>query len=88
MSAWEVVLDPDFLRQLKKLDKPMRGRVLDALERLGTFENPQAHCKALTHNRSGLWRYRVGDYRVILKMYRSRLLIVAVEVGHRSRIYD
>ncbi|MDR1295282.1 MAG: type II toxin-antitoxin system RelE/ParE family toxin [Bifidobacteriaceae bacterium] len=36
---------------------------------------------------AGLWRYRVGSYRVILDINRSRVVILALDVGHRSRIY-
>jgi len=44
--------------------------------------------KPLQHSRAGLYRLRVGDYRVIVAPRRSELVIVAVDVGHRSHIYD
>lgn len=48
------------------LDKPVAHRVLENLEKLVVSECPQSLCKALTGNYSGLWRYRVGSYRVVI----------------------
>ena len=50
--------------------------------------DPRAHGKALTGNLSGLWRYRVGDYRLIAEIKDNRLVILMLEVGHRSKIYQ
>ena len=49
--------------------------------------DPRAHGKALTANRSGLWRYRVGDYRLIAQIDDSAVTILMLEIGHRSSIY-
>ena len=43
---------------------------------------PRAHGKALTGNLSGLWHYRVGDYRLIAEIRDDRLVILMLEVGH------
>ena len=69
------------------MDKPVAQRVLDELEKLELSEYPQEHCKALTGNYSGLWRYRMGSYRVILDIDQGTLVLLALEVGHRSSIY-
>ncbi|MFW0170177.1 type II toxin-antitoxin system RelE family toxin [Rothia sp. P4278] len=61
--------------------------MVDQLEKLEISEYPQEHCKALTGNYSGLWRYRVGSYRVILDIDQGALVLLALEVGHRSSIY-
>ena len=50
-------------------------------------ENPRAYGKGLTANRSGQWRYRIGDYRLICSIEDERLIILALSVGHRSDIY-
>lgn len=86
-GTWSLELTPRVLKQLKKLDKPVAQRVLDELEKLVDSEYPQRHCKALTGNYSGLWRYRVGSYRVILDIDQGKLVLLALEVGHRSTIY-
>ena len=86
-GTWSLELTPRVLKQLKKLDKPVAHRVLDELEKLVVSGYPQSHCKALTGNYSGLWRYRVGSYRVILDIDQGKLVLLALEVGHRSTIY-
>ena len=86
-GTWSLELTPRVLKQLKKLDKPVAQRVLDELEKLVDSEYPQRHCKALIGNYSGLWRYRVGSYRVILDIDQGKLVLLALEVGHRSTIY-
>ncbi|MDY4535540.1 MAG: type II toxin-antitoxin system RelE/ParE family toxin [Tractidigestivibacter sp.] len=50
-------------------------------------ENPRAHGKGLTANRSDQWRYRVGDYRILADIQDNQLILVLIDVGHRSRIY-
>lgn len=86
-GTWSLELTPRVLKQLKKLDKPVAQRVLEELEKLDVSEYPQSHCKALTGNYSGLWRYRAGSYRVILDIDQGKLVLLALEVGHRSTIY-
>ncbi|MBR7153217.1 MAG: type II toxin-antitoxin system RelE/ParE family toxin [Candidatus Methanomethylophilaceae archaeon] len=51
-------------------------------------ENPFMSGKALSGDKTGFWRYRVGDYRIICRIDRGKLIILVVEVGHRSNIYD
>ena len=51
-------------------------------------DDPRVHGKGLTANRSGQWRYRIGDYRLICMIEDDRLVILALAVGHRSEIYD
>ena len=50
--------------------------------------NPRAHGKPLAVNRTGQWRYRVGDYRIIANIQDGKLVILVIAVGHRSRVYD
>ncbi|MDV0824807.1 type II toxin-antitoxin system RelE family toxin [Klebsiella quasipneumoniae] len=51
------------------------------------LEDPRDAGKALTGNLRTYWRYRVGDYRVICEIRDAELVIVAVEIGHRSEVY-
>ena len=55
-------------KQLKKLDKTMQKRILDYMDEVALLENPRSRGKALVENMRGLWRYRVGDYRVICEI--------------------
>jgi mRNA interferase RelE/StbE len=50
-------------------------------------EDPAESCKALSGPLTGLWRYRVGDYRAILDIDQGQVVIIALDIGHRSEIY-
>jgi mRNA interferase RelE/StbE len=86
--GWRVEFLPDALKQLSKLDKPVARRIVDYLEsRVAESADPRSVGKGLTGNRSGKWRYRVGDYRVLCRIEDGRLLVLVLEVGHRSTVY-
>lgn len=50
-------------------------------------DNPRSFDKALTVNRSGQWRYRIGDYRVICLLENEQLVSLALSAGHRRSVY-
>lgn len=72
-------------KQLAKLDKPIQKRIK---RYLAEIENPRSRGKSLIGNLSGIWRYRVGDYRILCKIKDEELIILVLEVGHRKNIYD
>lgn len=77
------------LKQLKKMDKHTAGYILAWVRKnLEGCENPRVHGKALTANRSGQWRYRIGDYRLIAETEDNKLIILVLDAGHRKNIYD
>ena len=41
----------------------------------------------LTGDRKGLWRYRVGDYRIIAAIEDDRFVVLVVTIGHRREVY-
>ena len=51
-------------------------------------DDPRAIGKGLTANRSGQWRYRIGDYRLICQIEDNELIILALTIGHRRDIYN
>ena len=74
--------------QLRKLDRQIARRILDYLDdKIAPLENPRTRGKALTGVLGELWRYRIGDYRVICEIRDKTLRILVVEVGHRKQIY-
>lgn len=74
--------------QLRKLDKQVARRILDYLDNnVAVLDNPQSRGKALTGPLGELWRYRIGDYRVICEIQNNIMRILVVEVGHRKQIY-
>ena len=86
--TWTIRTDRDFYRAMRKLDRQVATRVLKALAALDDLADPTTRCKALSGPYAGLWRLRVGDYRVILDIRRGELVIIALDVGNRSSIYD
>ena len=82
---YELIPTPHFARQFKKLDKFTQKRIKSYLENI--VDNPRAKGKILTANRSGQWRYRIGNYRVIVNIQDEELIILTLEVGHRKEIY-
>ena len=86
--AWTVEIDGFAEKQLRKLDKSVQIRLLDWLtERIEGCKNPRHFGEPLRSNRSGLWRYRVGDYRIICEIEDEKLIVLALAIGHRRKIY-
>ena len=78
-----------FEKEFKKLDKYTQKLIKSWITKnlVGT-DNPRQHGKGLTSNRSGQWRYRIGDYRLICEIKDNELVILALTIGHRSEVYD
>lgn len=78
-----------FDKEFKKLDK-FTQKMLKAWisKHLIDCENPRLYGKGLTANRSGQWRYRIGDYRLICQINDNELVILALTVGHRREVYE
>ncbi len=86
--AWTVEVAEPAERQLRKLDPQVRRRILDWLDdRIEGGKNPRHFGEALKGGRAGLWRYRVGDYRIICDIRDEVLVVLALAVGHRREIY-
>ena len=76
-------------KDLKKFDKHTASLILGWVRKnLEGCENPRAHGKALTANRSGQWRYRIGDYRLLAEIEDEVVTILVLNVGHRRDIYN
>lgn len=77
------------LKQLKKLDKATSALILGWIRKnLEGCSDPRLHGKGLTANRSGQWRYRIGDYRVIAEIDDGKITILVLNIGHRREIYQ
>ncbi len=86
--SYQVETTPRFDKEFKKLD-PFTMKMIKAWiqKNLVDCENPRVHGKALTANRKGQWRYRIGDYRLICSIEDEKLVILALSIGHRSEVY-
>ena len=86
--AFRVEYSKAALKQLKKMDRFDARLITSWIGRnLEGCEDPRAYGKGLTANRSGEWRYRVGNYRILCNIRDEVLVIEVFAVGHRSSVY-
>lgn len=84
--VWTVKYDGRVLKDMQKLDKTVQRKILDYFdERIATAADPRRFGKPLKSTFSGLWRYRIGNYRAICRIEDENLVI---RVVHRSRVYN
>ena len=82
--SYEITFTDTSRKQFRKLEKDAQERIIKALERIRI--RPESYVKKLV---GGLgYRLRVGDYRIILDIQKSELVILVVKIGHRKNIYD
>lgn len=85
---YQVRFSKNALKQLKKLDKSVSALILGWIRKnLEECDNPRIHGKALVANKSGQWRYRVGDYRILAEIIDAEVIILVINIGHRKDIY-
>lgn len=87
--TYHVEFTREALKALKKLD-PHTALFITAWIRknLEGCADPRLHGKGLTANRSGQWRYRVGDYRLLAEIQDGKVVILILTIGHRRDIYE
>jgi len=86
--AWTVEVTDVAERQLRKLDPQIQRRILDWLEdRIENCKNPRHFGEALRGDLAGLWRYRVGDYRIVCQIRDERVVVLVLAIGHRREVY-
>lgn len=85
---YEIITTEKFDKSFKKLDRQTQRMIKSWIDKnlVGTSD-PRKSGKGLTSNRSGQWRYRVGNYRIITEIQDEKIVIVFIDIGHRSKIY-
>lgn len=85
---YQIVTTDKFDKSFKKLDRYTQKIIKSWIEKnLMNCENSRLHGKGFTANRSGQWRYRVGNYKILADIQDNNIVLVLVDIGHRSRIY-
>lgn len=85
---WTLTLSDKAVKQLKKLDKQTSRLIIAWLRKnVDGCEDPRAHGKDLVGDKAGIWRYRIGDYRVLCELNDGDLVVLALEVAHRKSVY-
>jgi mRNA interferase RelE/StbE len=86
--AWKIDFDEQAADEFRRLDRQVQRLIYRYLiERIATNENPRRFGCALKGNLAGLWRYRVGDYRVICDLKDDIVTVIVLRVGHRKDVY-
>ncbi len=86
---WAYSFDGRALRELQKLDRQAQKDIIAYLdERIATNQDPRRFGKPLRAKLTGLWRYRVRDYRIICEIKSGIMLVLVISVGHRKGVYD
>lgn len=86
--TWTIEWDDRARKELHRLDRQTQREILHYLRaRIATDEDPRRFGKALRHELQGLWRYRIGDYRIICQIEDNHLVILIIGVAHRSIVY-
>jgi mRNA interferase RelE/StbE len=87
--AYKVKLSNTAKKQLAKLDKPIAKRIIQWMrERIETYDNPRLWGEPLVGEFSGLWKYRIGTFRLICEIKDNLLIVLVLEIGHRKEIYS
>jgi mRNA interferase RelE/StbE len=87
--VWRVEFDSEAARDLRKLGaEPQRSILRYLRQRIATSQDPRRFGRPLTGDLKGLWRYRVGDYRIVAAIEDDRFVVLIVTVGHRREVYD
>lgn len=81
---YELSVLPRAKRALKTIDKPIRLRIMTAIDHLAEDPRPPG-CKKLA--RRDVWRIRVSDHRALYEIDDQKRMVLVVDVGHRSAIY-
>ena len=86
---YTVVYSKQSIKDLKKLNRSIAVFIKSWIEKnLVGCENPRIHGKALKGNLATLWRYRIGDYRLVCDIRDNECIILAVAIGHRREVYS
>ena len=83
---YEVILTDDAERDLARLDRPVRRRILDRLDWLSRNADTTS-LEAMTGDLTGLYKFRVGNYRVLYDIDRNERIILVHVVRHRRDVY-
>lgn len=87
--AWQIEFDPDALKDLRKLDKPIQIRLVGFLRtRVSSLTNPRDIGEALSGQRLGsYWKYRVGDWRIVCDIQDQKILVRVLRIGNWREVY-
>jgi len=88
LASWKIRFDRPARKELGKLDRQAQADIWHYLwNRIASAEDPRSYGNPLRRNLSGLWKYRVANYRIIADIQDQELVILVVRIGHRKKVY-
>ena len=86
--AWTIEFVPAAAKELNAIGATQASRIVRFLgTRVSKLEDPRSIGDALKGRLGQLWKYRIGDYRIIADIQDKRVLILVVRIGHRREVY-
>jgi mRNA interferase RelE/StbE len=85
--AYNILFTSRSKKQFSKLTKDIRIRITNYLENKVQI-NPLLYGKNLTGDKKGLYRYRIGDYRIICHINNKDIVVLILDIGHRKEVYN
>ena len=85
--AYKVVLDNKAELDFAKLDKAIQQRIFKYLQKIQERDDPRSLGEPLQENLSAYWKYRVGDYRLIVHINDEVLVVLMIVIAHRRDVY-
>jgi len=87
--VWTIEWDDRARKELKRLDRQVQREILRYFKkRIATDQDPRRFGKPLSRELQGLWRYRVGDFRMICNIEDEHVVVLVLGVAHRSTVYQ
>jgi mRNA interferase RelE/StbE len=85
--AWKIEIKKTAEKQIARFETSIQRRIIKALREISDYNNPRHSGKALKGNKEQLWRYRVGDYRLICKVDDEEKVVFVLHIAHRKEVY-
>ncbi len=83
----KIEIKPKVLRYLQQLERTTQKRIKEKIEYYASLPNPKAYAEAVVNFAYGSYRYRIGDYRIIVDFDEQGRMIIVGLIGHRKNIY-
>ncbi|MCW7754045.1 type II toxin-antitoxin system RelE/ParE family toxin [Desulfobotulus sp. H1] len=84
--VWQIEFDKRAMKELSKAEPQIQRRMI-AFLRDKVAQDPKAFGAPLQSNLSGLWKFRMGDYRIIAELWEEKITVMVLRIGHRKNIY-
>ena len=85
--AWKIELSREAEKALSKLGAVEAKRIAKGLRAIAELDDPHLRGEVMVGNRAAFWRYRIGDWRLIVRLDDGRMVILVFAIGHRRAVY-